>query len=97
MDPATNQQLLISYHRPHKPVQSYTIARWIKLFLGSAGIDTSTFKGHSTRSASTSKARAGGISLEDVLKMADWTGPSSFLRFYYRPSFTDDFARAVLQ
>ena len=40
---------------------------------------------------------AGGISLEDVLKMADWTGPSSFLRFYYRPSFTDDFAREVLQ
>ena len=24
--------------------------------------------------------------------MADWNGPSSFLRFYYRPSFTDDFA-----
>ena len=97
VDPATNQQLLISYHRPHKPVQSCTIARWIKSFLGSAGIDTSIFKGHPTRSASTSKARAGGISLEDVLKMADWTGPSSFLRFYYRPSFTDDFARAVLQ
>ena len=97
VDPATNQQLLISYHRPHKPVQSCTIARWIKSFLGSAGIDTSIFKGHSTRSASNSKARAGGISLEDVLKMADWTGPSSFLRFYYRPSFTDDFARAVLQ
>ena len=97
VDPATNQQLLISYHRPHKPVQSCTIARWIKSFLGSAGIDTSIFKGHSTRSASTSKARVGGISLEDVLKMADWTGPSSFLRFYYRPSFTDDFARAVLQ
>ena len=96
VDPATNQHLLISYHRPHKPVQSCTIARWIKSFLGSAGIDTSIFKGHFTRSASTSKARAGGISLEDVLKMADWTGPS-FLRFYYRPSFTDDFARAVLQ
>ena len=96
MDTATNQQLLISYHRPHKPVQSCTIARWIKSLLGSAGIDTSIFKGHSTRSASTSKARAGGISLEDVLKMADWTGPSSFLRFYYRPSFTDDFARAVM-
>ena len=97
VDPATDQQLLISYHRPQKPVQSCTIARWIKSFLGSAGIDTSIFKGHSTRSASTSKARAEGISLEDVLKMADWTGPSSFLRFYYRPSFTDDFARAVLQ
>ena len=52
VDPATNQQLLISYHRPHKPVQSCTIARWIKSFLGSyiLDIDTSIFKGHSTRS-----------------------------------------------
>ena len=63
VDPATNQQLLIRYHRPHKPVQCCTIARWIKSFLGSAGIDTSIFKGHSTRLASTSKARAGGFPL----------------------------------
>ena len=41
VDPATNKQLLISYHRPHKPVQFCTIARWIKSFLGKAGIDTS--------------------------------------------------------
>ena len=100
MDAACSRQLLISYHRPHKPVKSCTIARWIKSFLGSVGIDSSIFKGHSTRSASmasTSKARAGGVSLEEVLKMADWAGPSSFLRFYYRPSFSDDFARTVLQ
>ena len=97
VDAASNQQLLISYHRPHKPVKSCSIARWIKSFLSSAGIDTSLFKGHSTRSASTSKAKVSGVSLEDVLKMADWAGPSSFLRFYYRPAFSDDYARAVLQ
>ena len=56
-------QLLISYHRPHNPVKSCSIARWIKSILGSAGIDTSIFKGHSTRSASTLKARAGGVPL----------------------------------
>ena len=94
VDAASNQQLLISYH---KPVKSCSIARWIKSFLSSAGIDTSLFKGHSTRSASTSKAKVSGVSLEDVLKMADWAGPSSFLRFYYRPAFSDDYARAVLQ
>ena len=63
VDPATNQQLLISYHRPHKPVQSCTIARWIKSFLGSAGIDTSIFKGHSTRSASPLRQEQEGFPL----------------------------------
>jgi hypothetical protein len=58
--------------------------------------DTSMFSGHSTRSTLTSKARAGGVSLQEILKMANWSGPSSFLRFYYRPVFSSTFARAVL-
>jgi hypothetical protein len=96
MDPASDRQLLISYHRPHRPVKSCSISRWIKCILSKAGIDTSIFSGHSTRSASTSKARAGGVSLQEILKMANWSGPSSFLRFYYRPVFSSTFARAVL-
>ena len=61
--PNTASQLLLRYHRPYHPVQSCSIARWNKSILGSAGIDTAIFKGHSTRSASTSKARAinGGL------------------------------------
>ena len=92
----TASQLLISYHRPHHPVQSCSIARWIKPILRSAGIDTTIFKGHSTRSASTSKARAGGVSLEEVIKMADWLGSSSFTRCYYRPTFDNRYAMAVM-
>ena len=57
-------QLLISYRRPHVPVKSCSIARWIKSVLSKAGIDTSIFKAHSTRSAST-----GGVSLVEVLKI----------------------------
>ena len=88
-------QLLVSYHRPHIPVKSCSIARWIKTILTRAGINTNVFKSHSTRSASTSKATAGGVPLE-VLRMADWSGTSSFIRFYYRPSFSDVYARAIL-
>ena len=33
-------QLLVSYHRPHKPVKSCSIARWIKTILTRAGINT---------------------------------------------------------
>ena len=47
-DPNIANQLLLSYHRPHHPVQPCSIARWIKSILGSAGIDTAIFKGYST-------------------------------------------------
>ena len=96
MGPTTHNQLLISFHRPHRPVKSCSIARWIRSILGSAGIDTAVFKGHSTRSASTSKARAGRVPLEEVIKMADWSGTSTFTRFYYRPAFDGVYARTVL-
>ena len=67
-DPETPSQLLISYHRPHGPVKSCSIARWIKSVLDSAGIDTGIFKAHSTRSASTTKARSKGVPLDEVVK-----------------------------
>jgi hypothetical protein len=94
MGPTTHNQLLISFHIPHRPVKSCSIARWIRSILGSAGIDTAVFKGHSTRLASTSKARAGP--LEEVIKMADWSGTSTFTRFYYRSAFNGVYARTVL-
>ena len=95
--PAQPNQLLISYRRPHAPVKSCTIARWIKSVLGKAGIDTNIFKAHSTRSASTLRALSGGVSLEEVLKMVDWSGPSIFNRFYYRLHFDNAFAWSVLE
>ncbi len=96
LSPDTYSPLLVSYHKPHRPVKSCSISRWIKSVLQSAGIDTSIFKGHSTRSASTSKARSRGVPLEEVVKMADWSGTSTFKRFYYRPTFDQAYAKAVL-
>ena len=46
-----------------------------------AGIDTSVFKAHSTRAASSSKASNQGVPLEEILLMADWSGQSTFLKF----------------
>ena len=45
-------QLLLSFVNPHKPVVSFTISGWLKNILKKARIDMSTFKAHSTRSAS---------------------------------------------
>ena len=58
--------LIISYGKPHKPVSSETISRWIKDELSKAGVDTSVFKAHSCRSASSSKARDAGISVSEI-------------------------------
>ena len=61
-------QLLLSFVNPHKPVVSSTISGWLKTVLKKAGIDISTFKAHSTRSASTSKVDLSGAPIEQILK-----------------------------
>ena len=40
---SNNFKLFISFIRPHKPVTTSTVGRWIKSVLSSAGIDTSVF------------------------------------------------------
>ena len=89
-------QLLISYIKPHGPVTSSTVARWLKQVIGDAGIDTSIFKAHSVRAASTSAAANLGISTNEILEAADWSNNSTFQRFYYKPIRNSTFAKAVL-
>ena len=50
-----------------------TIARWIKTALTRAGIDTSIFKAHSVRGATTMAAAMAGISITDILEAGDWS------------------------
>ena len=47
-----------------------------------SGIDTSTFKAHSTRSASTSQAGLQNASIVDILKRGSWSNKSTWQRFY---------------
>ena len=64
---------------------SSTIARWLKTCLSDAGIDTSIFKAHSVRGASSSKAAATGITTADILQAADWSSEGTFQKFYHHP------------
>ena len=73
---------ILSYHPPHMPVKSATLARYVKDTLGEAGIDITVFTTHSTRSASTSKANNLGLSLKDISKAAGWRGESTFQKHY---------------
>lgn len=75
--------LFLSYVKPHGPVKSCTIARWLKEVLQSAGLGE--FRAHSTRGASVSAAFTQGMSVADIIAVADWSSDSMFKKFYYRP------------
>ena len=78
-------QLLISYIRTHNPVSVDTVSRWPKEFLRLSGIETSIFTGHSTRTASASKAKKLGLSLPEISKRGQWTKKTIFETFYNKP------------
>ena len=89
--------LFLSWIGKHLPVSSSSIARWLKTCLSESGIDTSIFKAHSVRSASSSKAAASGITTADILQAADWSSESTFEKFYHRPTQDkSSYAKAVL-
>ena len=89
--------LLLSYIKPHKPVTSQCLANWLKEILGKAGIDTSVFKAHSVRGASSTAVSVKGVLIEDILRTADGSTDSTFRRFYYRPVQTNNYAQTLLQ
>ena len=74
-------KLLLATIRPHKAVTSSTIAKWLKVIMERAGINTSIFKAHSVRSASVSTAAIAGITTADILEAADWTNQSVLQNF----------------
>ena len=88
--------LFIAVRRPYKPVKPATIGRWLRNVMQEAGMDTSIFQAHSTRGASSSKAKAVGVSVVDILRAASWSTASTFTRFYHRPIEHHDFGRGVL-
>ena len=73
---------VFSTSNPHKPVVTFTISGWLKNVLKKAEIDISTFKAHSTRSASTSKADLCGAPIEEILKQGYWSNKFTWKKFY---------------
>ena len=70
-------QLLLCHVKPHGPAASTdTISRWLKQVMTAAGIDTSIFKPHSTRSAATSAAKVADVPLDEIMATAGWRSSS---------------------
>ena len=76
--------LLISYTSPYKGVTTSSIARWLRTVMELAGIDVSTYKAHSVRSASSSKAKTKGLSAAQIMKAPRRSNDSTFYKFYYK-------------
>jgi len=89
-------RLFRSFIGKHGPVTSSTIARWLKSCLHKAGVDTSRFTAHSTRAAAATKAAMSGLTVEEIMKAADWSSEGVFQKFYYRPQHSVEFGSSVL-
>ena len=96
LDPSNPNKLLLPYIRPHKPILSASLSRWLKEITSRAGIDTSIFKAHSVRGVSASAAYERGASLQDILDLADWSTDSTFRRFNYRPKHNSSITKTLL-
>ena len=70
-------KLLFSYAKPHGPVGTNTISRWIKQVLTLIGVDTTVFTAHSTRPANVSKAKT-LVPVDTILKHVGWSSDSVF-------------------
>ena len=91
-----NKQLLISFIKPHKPISTETTSHWIKNFMSLAGIDTSQYKTHSTRAASTSYLASKHFDLKSIMQAAGWSNEETFQRFYNFDCDTFNFGSAML-
>lgn len=91
-----SEKLFVSF-KTFKSVSSSTIARWLTSVLLSSGIDTSKYKAHSFRSASSSAAKRAGLSVNEILKHANWKSANTFHKFYYKKTESNKgFTEAVL-
>ena len=77
--------LFISTVKPHGRVARDTITRWFRCVMEKAGVDTSVFKPHSVRAASTNAAVRAKIPLHTILETAGWTQDNTFRKYYEKP------------
>ena len=84
---ADANNLFISQRRPHQSVKVQTLAQWMKNIMAAAGIDTTVFKQHSTRSASAAWLEGGpkSLTVAQICKLANWSKlTTTYKRFYRR-------------
>jgi len=79
------QELVLTTKKPIKAASTDSVARWVKTVMHQAGIDVSVYTAGSVRSASSSKAKQGGASMEEIMRAGGWARKSTFATFYDKP------------
>ena len=74
-------KLFIITRHPYREVSRDTIGKWTREGLALSGINMEMFTPHSTRAASTSKAKM-TVKLKTILKTAGWRRAKTFAKFY---------------
>ena len=74
------QKLFITYGKPFKAASQDSMSRWIKDIFSKLKIFN--FSPHSTRAASTSKAKVTGIAIDDILAKGCWSNADNFFNYY---------------
>ena len=85
--------------KPHHQVTTNTISNWISRTIAKAGYDIKENQkiAHSARGKSATKAeRQGKVSLEDIMKTAEWKQESTYRKHYYKPDFSIEYGRSIL-
>ena len=93
---AWREQVVYIVIKPHKAVKLICIARWLRTILKEAGIDSFIVGGHFTRGVSASASARGGVTLEEILKEANWSSESVFQRFCHKEVDQVAYRRAVI-
>ena len=64
----SSSKVSLSLQKPFRSVGSQTLSCWIKTILRLSGVRTDIFGAHSTMSASSSKSKLAGLSVDSVLE-----------------------------
>ena len=76
-------RLFIANTKPFQAVKPVTLARWLLTAMEGSGIDTTSFKAHSSRSAASSDLVRRGLSLAQISKRAHWSESSRTFQIFY--------------
>lgn len=93
-----DNMFFVSYTKPHKSLTSQSISRWLKELLEMSGVDTTMYKGHSFRHASTSSAFEKGVSIDVIFASAGWSTRSKVFANFYKCKIDnrEDYAKKIL-
>ena len=80
-------KMFISLRKPYKSVSAQTLAWWMTHIMADAGVDTSMFRQHSTRSASAAWLEKGTkkMSVAQICRQAQWSNlTTTYRKFYHK-------------